>query len=1087
MPYPLHLLRQIDDDGDIFLVDVTSPTGGAAPLEAELQYDSSDPTVPVNQVVFWEGTLEPNAEVVLSFDVHVHPICASEQQTEPITNVAQARPRAGDPITGEVTFSAQCPGYRAPSIEIDPEPELNPNGIEDWTQVQWQGNVRNLHTEPVTLAFFQQPSGSRASVGAARASNEPNKNGRVDGDPDLRFLKRVTLAPNQERLLDLILHMEQDVSDEFMLPDDYSPTGRVLFCILPGEDDYCADAAQYPHLWGEVPQPNVVPGPDDLGDAPDSTNHFGAAMAAYPGVPANFPTVFDPAAGLPQGPKHRHPGQLHLGPNVSREAEADIGPDADGINNITPPANTANQDWFDDGSRLSIVANCRPARADVLVKITPQMANLFAQLEKKAYLNVWLDMNHDGDWADGATCVDEAGQNKEVVEHILIDYPIDVAGLGAGLHPIQNIATREVLWPAALAQESRWVRFTLSERESNKTLTFGGIQYGDGRGYARHFKVGETEDHLRYFNSPNQQGPDMAVRLKGQIVRQLDQDGVLLSDVTAQSLAMQDGEYLRFKVDYANRGSALAAEATMTFGKSDALRGLGLALLRGPGLDAGDYTDGDDTLLVRLPDLEPDESSSIVLIFGPLPNRQVAAAATGKAYTAAVRIDVAGEVDDSDNTATTTVQRPKDALILAATVESDDLWRKADTTCRDRVTLSGRGEAMQQINLYVNDEGNIQLQFDAEGQIDDALLTNLAEGRNLIRAGYTDSIGAVALDVVSPRDAASGRTVKLIVNTDLPVDPITLLFTNSQGRQYHPPTIGWSRRTPDPDTWRLRDGERYTMSIAGCVSDPNLSIRVEVDDEVLAILHDEDGDGLYTGSFTYASGQDLAAASVSTSEVRVVVESGGVEQSFTAAIESQPQAVVSDAASGQPLGGAQVVALTADDTTSYAIAPAGLMGDANPQTTDADGRYGFRAADGLYRLDVTRTGYQPYRSDDILVEDGRLATEIKLTPTVDEPADHTVYILAGGFTPATLTVSPGDVIEWVNADLADHQAMSDSNWDSGILTAGAGYKVRLDAEGSYTYSDRTGDTATIVVDKDLSDPDDPPAETHTVFLPLVLK
>ncbi|MCX8103871.1 MAG: LamG domain-containing protein, partial [Candidatus Bipolaricaulota bacterium] len=93
----------------------------------------------------------------------------------------------------------------------------------------------------------------------------------------------------------------------------------------------------------------------DLGDAPDSTNHSGKAMDAYPTVPAKFPTVFDPATGLPQGPKHLQPKKLAwLGPDVSFENDADLLPDADGVTNIDPSANVADRDKFDDGVTLPI-------------------------------------------------------------------------------------------------------------------------------------------------------------------------------------------------------------------------------------------------------------------------------------------------------------------------------------------------------------------------------------------------------------------------------------------------------------------------------------------------------------------------------------------------------------------------------------------------------------------------------------------------------------------------------------------------------------------------------------------------------------
>ena len=81
----------------------------------------------------------------------------------------------------------------------------------------------------------------------------------------------------------------------------------------------------YPQLVGYANPITITVKPHDLGDAPDSSNHSGAGMLAYPAVPARYPTVFDPAAGTPQGPSHSKPTPFHLGQRVSLEVEADQG------------------------------------------------------------------------------------------------------------------------------------------------------------------------------------------------------------------------------------------------------------------------------------------------------------------------------------------------------------------------------------------------------------------------------------------------------------------------------------------------------------------------------------------------------------------------------------------------------------------------------------------------------------------------------------------------------------------------------------------------------------------------------------------
>ena len=92
-----------------------------------------------------------------------------------------------------------------------------------------------------------------------------------------------------------------------------------------------------------VPADNQ-PAPD-LGDAPDATNSVGAPMQAYAGVPANFPTVWTSTpAGQPAGPRHLNQTREGiLGDALSRETEADTGPDQDGPNNIRPAAGQRRQ------------------------------------------------------------------------------------------------------------------------------------------------------------------------------------------------------------------------------------------------------------------------------------------------------------------------------------------------------------------------------------------------------------------------------------------------------------------------------------------------------------------------------------------------------------------------------------------------------------------------------------------------------------------------------------------------------------------------------------------------------------------------
>jgi len=234
---------------------------------------------------------------------------------------------------------------------------------------------------------------------------------------------------------------------------------------------------------------NIHPLPHpDLGDAPDSSNHGGVNMTAYPkggppGTLANYPTVFGGMVG-PFGPIHWNPTAVaFLGAGVSGELDADAGPDQDFINNILPATDSPDQDGADDGLvGLPILPHCGLGMINVQLSWPglppwPQM-----------FLNVWCDWNRDGDWNDVMICPDGtrvpewAGQNIAVPP-------------GAGLITVTFKA-----WHPSLKKEPIWIRITLSEQMSPPPLgSFSGVAGGDGPppgpGGPGGYQFGETEDY----------------------------------------------------------------------------------------------------------------------------------------------------------------------------------------------------------------------------------------------------------------------------------------------------------------------------------------------------------------------------------------------------------------------------------------------------------------------------------------------------------------------------------------------------------------------------------------------------------------
>ncbi|MCP4711343.1 MAG: hypothetical protein GY869_22210, partial [Planctomycetes bacterium] len=175
------------------------------------------------------------------------------------------------------------------------------------------------------------------------------------------------------------------------------------------------------------------PALQDLGDAPDSTNSWAEPlgnmypMTAYPwGVPAKYPTVF--RAGSPaHGPIHWFPHLgAFLGRNVTVEQEADIGPDQDPTNNITPPWDQADRDFADDGvlNLPLYLPHCTPVTFNYMVTINQP---------RDYFVNVWFDWNRDGDWDDLMNCAAGAGGAPE---HAVVDQHIN---LPVGVHNITSL------------------------------------------------------------------------------------------------------------------------------------------------------------------------------------------------------------------------------------------------------------------------------------------------------------------------------------------------------------------------------------------------------------------------------------------------------------------------------------------------------------------------------------------------------------------------------------------------------------------------------------------------------------------------
>lgn len=210
LPYPLHVLSNVD-----------VKTSGGASGTADVEYDMPS----FDQVVKWDGTMPPGSRVTLSFDVHVHPLCARGQRIEAIRNLAEARSGSLSPINAEDTFNALCPGFEPISIESEPL-DAPPIDFSQVSSVRF--TLRNKHSFPVTLGLLR--SGAPA-----------------DAPP----IRRVTLGAGEQQSYSYELI---NVLITSIKGDNGQSEATIGFCMLFDDDEQavCPDRSKAPHLFGEL-------------------------------------------------------------------------------------------------------------------------------------------------------------------------------------------------------------------------------------------------------------------------------------------------------------------------------------------------------------------------------------------------------------------------------------------------------------------------------------------------------------------------------------------------------------------------------------------------------------------------------------------------------------------------------------------------------------------------------------------------------------------------------------------------------------------------------------------------------------------
>jgi plastocyanin len=1124
--------------GDLISYSVTlKQEGGAAPLQVEI-YDALaagtylTPGVYVEEILFRtrveyqqdangrrqqvitaRGTLDPDAEVRLVIPVRVRAECAAGNPIESISNEVIVRTPGGDPISKTVNVQITCPQATLDDIVVKLVLGVDDFQTEQSYAIQagqcgnqiggkLRAEITNNAAEQVILGYLLQTKyigETEKNLNAAQLFSLVN-NEVIEGP----FFLRAADIRTSEIPVDLCAVLDRlsnlDGAARTIIDDDLEVEFLLHYKIL-------SDPVARPRINPDDPKVGTQSlkvrfRPWDLGDAPDSSNHFGVVMTAYPGVQANFSTVFDPSAISP-GPAHARPRHFHLGRGVSLEPDADLGPSP----NIHPPTNSADGDTFDDGAAPSMwnLAHCQPATIDVRIFISPQAAAWFQQNNLRGYLNGWIDGTRDGDWGDVVGC-DGGGR---AFEHFIIDHAIDVVTLGAGYHSL-SVPTGRVLWPADKAEQPAWVRLTLSERPSFKVGTVGSVQFGDGRGHAQPFRTGETEDYLLRPSSATGSGADMDVRMTG-TWRPLPGQAV---SAAGTAFTYQKIEWT-VRADFGNQGNQVAENVVLTYQVPQGLRGQDAEIVLTPDLRREAISVSEDRITVNLGRVEPGQRGRLMLTFRPEIGDEVVVS-----YMTKADIISLSDVNPANNTASFKVEiegvtqgafgfRSPDMpfLVQQGSTNSRDLILEGTTLglllpavqkiwIHSVMVGMGQKDALAASSLPAPGQP-IEVQTDARGRWSYSL-TNLPDGFYQFAVGdpaTCDNRSLAGNDNEWRRSLIGAGVVcgLAVVDSGLPINPISMRFQEVSGLGLEAASTGriWLPDTLNLITWgdvgmalfdtNPEDGStRHSVVIHGR---PGLELSLGITGfGSFETKFVEKSPGRYETSFILGDGGGFPGRAAVEAAMSLRVEGDGVETQYNGELLFEALGQVRNAATGSALPGATVTLLApgqGGEEVIFTPWDGSSLSQPNPVTTNGAGAYELSAPAGDYQLYVTAAGYQPYRAA-ISTARGLVNQVISLTQTIDGDADVVVAITETGFEPALLTVKPRSVIAFANTDESG-RTVSGSGWESGLLLTGERYLIRAGSvSGTIAYGDSADPTRTgvILVEEEVRAPE-------VIFLPAV--
>lgn len=1022
--------------------------------------------------VRWTGQVAPEAGMQLDLPIRLYAPCQGERETERITHVVQARPFEGEVVSAAASVFVSCPLARLDDIVVSMEEVADSatsgrsgsRPIADMRQglqvnLTNQGTERTvvgywLETRYVDVDFDYDPLGMGHS-------QDRDIQSRYIGETE-KTINQVILGPGQSRSFPVWTDMRPlslRLGDPRLQPDR-SPEAvddrvEILlhYAILP----YYEPGIRW-HEDRELETRSIEHQISfrswDLGDAPDSSNHSGIAMEAYPGVNARFPTVFNAEVSQVPGPAHARPQYFHLGRAVSVEPDADLGPQP----NIDPSGSQANLDQFDDGTRPGEwqLEHCKPTELEVRVYVSPEAAEWFSTHELTGYINGWIDANRDGDWADHFGCpTDDIPLPRLATEHFVIDFPVDVTGLGAGYHSL-TVPTNRVPWPETKTQQPAWIRLSLSERPSVKTASIGVIDYGDGRGHPRPFMTGETEDYL--LPAPEHAVADLAIEQFGNWRHR--EQGL---DPTGRHAGLSAQRDWSLVTDYFNKGSSGAEDVVLHFdfsgqiGSAQLQNGVRIEHLSHYRTAPVEHGIDEQRISVQLNQVGPGQRGQIILALigdefewiGDIDTTIEASNSISSGnQTASFKVEIEGVTQGAFEFSTPT----SPWYVRQGTTNSPDIQlrgsgheRFATESGLIPVWVYGVMVGMGQKDAYMEAEPDHHGIWSLD-------MTGLEDGFYQFAVGDPGACNA---------DFASRSTQFLhgygtvcgmaVVDSSLPVDPISITISDQNGRSFPlDNTFDWTR-----GDWGLfLDEGEYTLTLhaRGSVDDGEIRLHYGFGSFEPKKLLPGKVPGQLEANFSIPFSDRSNHGRGTDDEdmgLTLALLEGLDETSFFGALVSSPPGRLIDTATGEGISGGKVTVLVIAEGGHGAVFipwDGSVNGQQNPFLADEAGLYRLVPPNQPFVLEVAADGYQPYRTQ--VMEPGSSSGELPqlmLSP-LQGPADHLVGYGSDGFVPALVEARPGQVIRFYNSHAEPLWIIAEGH-DSGLLLTAESHDLTVSDPG----------------------------------------